>query len=69
VKSRDYDCALQVASTRGYKEVVKMLINYKANVNLQGRYLRSPLQPALYAGYKEVATLLRDKGAVIYEVT
>jgi ankyrin repeat protein len=49
---------------RGYKQVVKMLLDKGANVNAQGGYYYdNALQAASEGGYEQVVKMLLDAGA------
>jgi ankyrin repeat protein len=55
--------ALQVASYRGYKQVVKTLLEKGADVNAQGAYYVNALQAASYRGHEAVVKMLVAWGA------
>jgi ankyrin repeat protein len=68
--------ALSMASERGYLETAQLLIQHKANVNLQSDQIeggyhkseqgkRSPLHWAAVGGHTEIANLLLNNGADI----
>jgi ankyrin repeat protein len=52
-----------VASARGHKQVVKLLLNKGANVNAQGGSYRDALHAASFSGYEQIVKLLLNKGA------
>jgi len=54
--------ALTQASRGGFLDVVKTLVEFKADVDLQ-EYSRSPLMEALWKGHTEVAKFLIESGA------
>ncbi|OCK91382.1 uncharacterized protein K441DRAFT_574846, partial [Cenococcum geophilum 1.58] len=60
---REYGNVLYVALDRGYKQVVKLLLNKGADVNAQGGYYNNVLHAALARGYMQVVKLLLNKGA------
>ncbi|OQE13833.1 hypothetical protein PENFLA_c043G02908 [Penicillium flavigenum] len=59
----EYGNALQAASWRGYKEIVKLLLDNGADVNAQGGEYGNALQAASSIGHEEIAKLLLDNGA------
>jgi ankyrin repeat protein len=62
----DYDhrTALHVASGDGQMEVVKMLLSFKAILNVADRWGETPLDGAARQGQKDVALLLIKNGAI-----
>ncbi len=54
---------LQLALTKGHKEVAKLLIEHGADVNYRDRSGQTPLQAAINHGQYENAKLLIQKGA------
>lgn len=56
------DNALQAASCRGHKRVVKMLLDRDANLNPEGRY-RNALRAAYHSGYYKVKQILLKRRA------
>ncbi|KIL62335.1 hypothetical protein M378DRAFT_53540, partial [Amanita muscaria Koide BX008] len=58
-----YCYALQVASHKGAKEIVELLLEKGANVNAQGGFYGNALQAASCQGSKEIVELLLEKGA------
>ncbi|KAL0929819.1 uncharacterized protein CTRU02_215249 [Colletotrichum truncatum] len=59
------DTPLMAASARGSLEVVKLLLDQKANVNIRGIKGNTPLTNALDGGNWEIAKLLLQKGAAV----
>ncbi len=57
--------AIGSAAAAGYTEIVRILIQAGANVNLSDRSGFTPLASAAYAGYGEIVRLLIDAGADI----
>lgn len=62
----DYDhrTALHVASGDGQIEIVKILISFKAILNVADRWGETPLDGAARQGQKDVALLLIESGAI-----
>ena len=52
-----------MASQEGHKEIVKLLLDKGANVNLQDRNDRNSPDDGIADGHTEVVKLLLDKGA------
>jgi ankyrin repeat protein len=50
--------ALHCSVDRGYKEMVRLLLAFKANVNAKTMSGQTPLHIALMKGYTEIAELL-----------
>jgi ankyrin repeat protein len=65
MQGRYYSNILYTALYRGYKQVVKILLNKGANINAQGRDYSNALYIALYRGYKQVVKILLNKGTNI----
>jgi len=65
VDSRDRygQTALMLAAHAGNPEVVKVLIAYRANLNVTAKHGLSALMVALVAGHPESARLLAEAGA------
>ncbi|XP_074308002.1 serine/threonine-protein kinase 12-like isoform X1 [Silene latifolia] len=65
VNFRDIDqrTALHVAACQGYRDVVKLLIQFKADVNPKDHWGSTPLADAIYYKNHEVVKLLEDHGA------
>lgn len=63
------ETALHKAAERGNIEVVRMLLEAGADVNLTTRDSEGPLHISAYYGYLEVAKLLLDSGAKVGEKT
>eukprot|EP00494_Astrolonche_serrata_P002261 UN02267 len=63
----DYDGrrALHLAASEGNAEVVKYLIEEKADVNVQDRWGGTPLQDASHHGHTEVVDLLKANGGTM----
>ncbi|KAG0488776.1 hypothetical protein HPP92_007587 [Vanilla planifolia] len=61
----DFDgrTTLHIAASRGYDDVVMLLIQQNVNVNCIDRFGNSPLLEAVKAGHDEVANLLKANGA------
>ena len=60
-----YGNALQAASTRGYEQVVRLLIDKGAEVNTRGGKYGNALRAASTRGHEQVVRLLIDKGAEV----
>jgi ankyrin repeat protein len=58
-----YRTALQAASAKGHKEVVEILRDKGANVNIQNGEYGTALQAASEGGHKEIVEMLLGKGA------
>lgn len=52
-----------MAVENGHKDVAKLLMANKADINAKDKYGTSPLRMALSYGYTNVAKLLREDGA------
>jgi ankyrin repeat protein len=61
--ARFYGNALQVASARGHRETVKLLLSKNADVNAQGGAYGNALQAASRAGHREIVELLLSENA------
>jgi ankyrin repeat protein len=61
---RHYSNALQAASAKGHKQIVKLLLNKGANINAQGRTYSNALQAAAYAGNNKVLKRLIKKDSI-----
>ncbi|KAK5949202.1 hypothetical protein OHC33_009743 [Knufia fluminis] len=64
-RSRNHGTALQAAARRGYRDVVEMLINKRADVNAQGGEYGTALQAASSKGLRDVVQILIDNGAQV----
>ncbi|KAJ7242518.1 hypothetical protein C8J57DRAFT_1009222, partial [Mycena rebaudengoi] len=54
----DYGTALQAASSKGYNEIVKLLLENEADVNADGGDYGSALCAACANGHKDVVNIL-----------
>ncbi|TAL27901.1 MAG: ankyrin repeat domain-containing protein [Alphaproteobacteria bacterium] len=62
-KDKDLEgSALTQAAYWGYFDVVKTLVEYKADLNLKGYELRSALHEAIWKGREEIAAFLVEAG-------
>lgn len=52
------DWPLLLATSRGFAEIIRLLIEYGFNVNARERFGRTPLHVAAASGYQEVVTML-----------
>ena len=60
--------ALQLASLKGHKNVVKMLLDNRANVNaVGGLYKSNAVQLAFEKGHENIVNMLLAHGAVMPE--
>ncbi|KAJ5391857.1 Pfs NACHT and ankyrin domain protein [Penicillium cosmopolitanum] len=63
--------ALQAASSRGYQEIIKLLlnqgadINTQSDINTQGGHFGNALQASISKGYQKIVKLLLEQGADI----
>ena len=57
------DSALMEACMDGHVQVVKLLLDHGAQVNMSGDSYESPLTLSACGGHLELATLLLDRGA------
>jgi ankyrin repeat protein len=62
------DTALMHAALLGHTDIVKLLLNRGADVNLVGRYGNTPLTLAARDGHAEILQLLLDRGANVHHV-
>ncbi|PRQ29238.1 putative protein kinase TKL-Pl-5 family [Rosa chinensis] len=62
---QDYDnrTALHLAASEGHTPIVELLVCYKANVNLQDRWKRTPLTDARLYGHRDICRILEVNGA------
>ncbi|KAM3513179.1 hypothetical protein MY11210_003204 [Beauveria gryllotalpidicola] len=58
-----YGNALQAASTKGYQEIIQLLLDNGADPNAQGGHYSNALEAAGYHGHHEIIQLLLNKGA------
>ncbi|KAL2782457.1 ankyrin repeat-containing domain protein [Aspergillus keveii] len=58
-----YGPALHETAREGYKDLVRLLLDNKANVNHHGGEHGSALQAAAYRGWTDIVQLLLDNGA------
>lgn len=65
ILSNNYGTALQAASFKGHTDIVTMLLQYKANVNLQYGGYGSALISAAIGGKKDIVEILIKNGAEI----
>jgi ankyrin repeat protein len=63
VQGGHYGNALQAASAKGYRQVVKMLLDKGADVNAQDGEYGNALQAALAFGHEQVVEMLLNAGA------
>lgn len=54
---------LYLAASKGNVEIVKLLHEWKANLNIPSKALNTPLQRAIFGNHVAVATYLVDNGA------
>ncbi|KAJ7059432.1 hypothetical protein C8F01DRAFT_1370371 [Mycena amicta] len=59
----DYGNALQAASDGGHLDVVRLLLEHGADVNMQGGHYGNALQAASHSGHLDVVRLLLEHGA------
>jgi ankyrin repeat protein len=57
--------ALQAASSKGHKQVIRLLIEKGTEVNAQGGEYGNALQAASSEGHEQVVRLLIEKGAEV----
>ena len=62
-RGRDYGTILQAASFGGHKEVVQMLLEKGAEVNVQGGFYGNALQAASAGGHETIVQILLKEGA------
>ncbi len=57
------DTALHMACRQGYVEIVKLLLEYDADLNIENRFVGAdtPLKLAERAGHEEIVALLKGK--------
>jgi len=60
---------LYLAASRGYLEVVRLLLRHGADVHTQPKNGVTPLQLAMSSGHAETAQLLLEYGAVLDKQT
>lgn len=63
---QDYDkrTALHLAASEGHAPIVELLLLYKADVNLQDRWGRSPLSDARSYGHRDICRILEVNGSL-----
>ncbi|KAJ7059443.1 hypothetical protein C8F01DRAFT_1295268 [Mycena amicta] len=59
----DYGNALQAASDGGHPDIVRLLLEHGADVNMQGGHDGNALQAASHSGHLDVVRLLLEHGA------
>ncbi|KAK6927897.1 Ankyrin repeat [Dillenia turbinata] len=61
---QDYDkrTALHLAASEGHAPIVELLLHYKADVNLQDRWLRTPLTDARLYCHRDICRILEVNG-------
>ncbi|XAR51496.1 Non-specific serine/threonine protein kinase [Bertholletia excelsa] len=61
---QDYDnrTALHLAASEGHASIVELLLFYKADVNLQDRWQRTPLTDARLYGHRDICRILEVNG-------
>jgi ankyrin repeat protein len=62
-KNNHGDAPLFLAAKQGHCEMVKKLLDNKANINAQGGYYGDALQAASFRGHEQVVKTLLDRGA------
>ncbi|KAI3500170.1 hypothetical protein L1887_35987 [Cichorium endivia] len=61
---QDYDnrTALHLAASEGHASIVELLLHYKADVNLDDRWHRTPLTDARLYGHRDICRILEVNG-------
>ncbi|XP_024978397.1 integrin-linked protein kinase 1-like [Cynara cardunculus var. scolymus] len=61
---QDYDnrTALHLAASEGHASIVELLLHYKADVNLEDRWHRTPLTDARLYGHRDICRILEVNG-------
>ncbi|XP_059644053.1 integrin-linked protein kinase 1-like [Cornus florida] len=61
---QDYDkrTALHLAASEGHASIVELLLHYKAEVNLEDRWQRTPLTDARLYGHRDICRILEVNG-------
>jgi len=54
---------LHYAASGGYKDIVQILLDHKADVNVKNDAEATPLSIAASAGKRDVVALLKQRGA------
>ncbi|KAJ3769791.1 ankyrin repeat-containing domain protein [Lentinula raphanica] len=60
-----YGSVIQAAAAKGYKEIVKLVLQHDADVNLQGGYFGTAIAAAAVKGHQEIVEYLVQHGADI----
>ncbi|XP_030536767.1 integrin-linked protein kinase 1-like [Rhodamnia argentea] len=66
---QDYDkrTALHLAASEGHAPIVELLLLYKADVNLQDRWHRTPLTDARTYGHRDICRILEVNGGIDFK--
>ncbi|KAK3012444.1 hypothetical protein RJ639_010367 [Escallonia herrerae] len=61
---QDYDrrTALHLAASEGHASIVELLVQYKADVNLEDRWHRTPLTDARLYGHRDICRIIEVNG-------
>ncbi|OWZ00838.1 TKL protein kinase [Phytophthora megakarya] len=65
MKTIDGRTALTFAAEEGHLEIVRLLVDHAANVNVTDSENQTPLMKASYRGHEEIVRLLLDNGAAV----
>ncbi|KAJ5733319.1 hypothetical protein N7533_013766 [Penicillium manginii] len=60
-----YGNALHATSSEGHQEIIKLLLDQGADINVQGGFYGNALQAASLTGHQEIVKLLLEQGADI----